>query len=420
MTIRGKEAKNEKRGIGGKIGLKGNERLVNLEINKIVPNPNQPRKKFNEDTIKELADSIKASEQLVPIIVSPLKDGRYLIVDGERRYRAAKNHLKLETMPVMVMPMSEEEIEINSLAVNVHRADLTYQEKEEYTQKLYRRLRTVDKVALRTGWSHKTVMYYLTGYNTRRDLVTRVTIKLPEDISTLVFDETQRLKDNPQARAEFIQMVDEERDGLKVNRDHLQRYSKIYAKADRDIQEKIYTGELTFQEAEKIINTIKNAEQKKGGPIAEEHKARLLEFFEDEKKEQARLDKFNQEVAEQIAQGNLEPKVSDRTKDLQRMHKQTDRYGMIRHSLRDVVIAHDIHFKAQYDDPDAMAQTQRMVMEVLKHVGSELNCSEEKRITELQEFSEYYEIVQKICGLMRPLVENEIKNSKTIDIQNLR
>ena len=65
------------------------EKELTLPIDKIEPNPDQPRNQFDEDTLQELADSIKQYGMLQPILVTP-KDDFYEIIAGERRWRAAK------------------------------------------------------------------------------------------------------------------------------------------------------------------------------------------------------------------------------------------------------------------------------------------------------------------------------------------
>ena len=65
------------------------EKELTLPIDKIEPNPDQPRSQFDEDTLQELADSIKQYGMLQPILVTP-RDDFYEIIAGERRWRAAK------------------------------------------------------------------------------------------------------------------------------------------------------------------------------------------------------------------------------------------------------------------------------------------------------------------------------------------
>ena len=59
-------------------------------VSKIYPNPNQPRKNFDEQALRELSDSIKKHGVIMPIVVNDDHNGRYMIIAGERRYRATK------------------------------------------------------------------------------------------------------------------------------------------------------------------------------------------------------------------------------------------------------------------------------------------------------------------------------------------
>lgn len=88
----------------------------------IEPNREQPRKKFDEDALQELADSIKQYGVLQPLLVSDKKD-YYEIVAGERRWRAAKL-AGLKEVPVVVRELSTQEIVEISLIENIQREDL--------------------------------------------------------------------------------------------------------------------------------------------------------------------------------------------------------------------------------------------------------------------------------------------------------
>ncbi|MBQ3493807.1 MAG: ParB/RepB/Spo0J family partition protein [Clostridia bacterium] len=94
-----------------------------IDINKVKPNPNQPRKNFNEEALNELAASIKTHGVIQPIIVNDNKDGEYLIIAGERRYRASKL-LGLETIPCIVKNYTERQIKEISIIENLQREDL--------------------------------------------------------------------------------------------------------------------------------------------------------------------------------------------------------------------------------------------------------------------------------------------------------
>lgn len=100
-------------------GLKADSRLP---IQSIVPNPNQPRKKFDPEALTELADSIKQNGILQPILVRKERD-KYEIVAGERRYQAAKL-AKLKEVPVVIRDVSDEEILQLALIENLQRSNL--------------------------------------------------------------------------------------------------------------------------------------------------------------------------------------------------------------------------------------------------------------------------------------------------------
>jgi len=104
-----------------KSNLSKEENLM-ININEIEPNRNQPRKVFDEDTLEELAASIKQYGMIQPIVVKK-KDDYYEIIAGERRWRAAKI-AGLKDIPVIIKEYSENEILEISLIENIQREDL--------------------------------------------------------------------------------------------------------------------------------------------------------------------------------------------------------------------------------------------------------------------------------------------------------
>ncbi|MFA5570403.1 MAG: ParB/RepB/Spo0J family partition protein [Sphaerochaetaceae bacterium] len=97
--------------------------LILLEINKIRPNMEQPRKKFDQETLAELAASIRHQGILQPLLVEKLSDDEFMIVAGERRYRAALE-VGLEKVPVIVKTFNAvQRLEV-SLIENIQRENL--------------------------------------------------------------------------------------------------------------------------------------------------------------------------------------------------------------------------------------------------------------------------------------------------------
>lgn len=105
-----------------------------IDINKIEPNNNQPRKNFNEDKIHELAESIKQHGLIEPLIVQKGKKGFYTIIAGERRWRAARE-AGVKEIPVVVKDYSDQQVMEIALIENIQREDLNaIEEAEAYDQ----------------------------------------------------------------------------------------------------------------------------------------------------------------------------------------------------------------------------------------------------------------------------------------------
>jgi hypothetical protein len=101
----------------------GGEGLREIPVDLISPNPRQPRRAFDEAALAELAESIRARGLLQPIVVRGLPGGRYELVAGERRLRAARM-AELETIPAMVRDADERDQLDMALAENMARVDL--------------------------------------------------------------------------------------------------------------------------------------------------------------------------------------------------------------------------------------------------------------------------------------------------------
>ena len=94
-----------------------------LRLSQIVPNREQPRKKFDDDALRELSESIKEHGVIQPLLVRPLNDGTYQIVAGERRWRASRL-AGLERVPVVIKEFSDPEVQEIALIENLQREDL--------------------------------------------------------------------------------------------------------------------------------------------------------------------------------------------------------------------------------------------------------------------------------------------------------
>ena len=134
------------------------DRVQKIDLSDIQTNPNQPRKNFAEDSIIELSESIKVYGLLQPIIVTSANKGKYEIIAGERRYRAAKQ-AGLKEMPVLVRSHKElEKLEIG-LVENVQRVDLSPLEQAISIARLNEEFNIdIKEIAKRLGKAHTTIV----------------------------------------------------------------------------------------------------------------------------------------------------------------------------------------------------------------------------------------------------------------------
>jgi ParB family transcriptional regulator, chromosome partitioning protein len=99
------------------------EELRNLPVDLIVPNPDQPRRRFDEDGLVSLSESIRERGVLQPVLVRPLASGSYELIAGERRWRAA-TLAGMQTMPAIVRPHTDAATLELALIENMAREDL--------------------------------------------------------------------------------------------------------------------------------------------------------------------------------------------------------------------------------------------------------------------------------------------------------
>lgn len=154
------------RGLGalidiGSVSTSGSSSINEVEITLIYPNPNQPRTHFDEESLTELANSIRELGVISPVTLRKNDDETYLIIAGERRFRAAKS-IGLTSIPAYVKTAADEEVMEMALIENIQREDLNaieialtfYRLMEEY--KL-----TQDRLSDRVGKKRATIANYL-------------------------------------------------------------------------------------------------------------------------------------------------------------------------------------------------------------------------------------------------------------------
>ncbi|MEW5975288.1 MAG: ParB/RepB/Spo0J family partition protein [Acidobacteriota bacterium] len=150
--------------------------LQEIDLDLLRPNPYQPRQVFDPDKLDELARSIQSHGLVQPIVARPI-GGRYEIIAGERRWRAAQK-LGLSSVPVLLKQVSDEHLLETSLIENIQRENLNPMEEARAYQRLAEELQlTQEQVAQRTGKERSTVANFMR------------LLRLPDDLQRWVEEE---------------------------------------------------------------------------------------------------------------------------------------------------------------------------------------------------------------------------------------
>lgn len=210
---------------GGKSQNSAKTGITELLTGDIITNPNQPRKLFAKDALNELAASIEEKGILQPIVVRPIGGGKYELVAGERRYRAAKQ-IRMETVPVVIREIKDDEVLELALIENIQRQDLNpIEEALAYKELLSRFQYTQDELAKRIGKDRSSIA------NTLRLL------KLPDKIRDFVINNQITM-----GHARAILGIDDKQMQIEV-------------------AHKIVENHISVREAEALIKRLKESEQ---------------------------------------------------------------------------------------------------------------------------------------------------------------
>lgn len=132
-------------------------KVIKVDIDKIFPNPYQPRKNFDEDALRDLSSSIAQFGVLQPLLVAPAEDGRFMLIAGERRLRASKL-AELKEVPVIVSEYTSQQIAEIALIENLQREGLHFLEEAEGYEKLIKEFNlTQEAMAARVGKKQSTI-----------------------------------------------------------------------------------------------------------------------------------------------------------------------------------------------------------------------------------------------------------------------
>ena len=237
--------------------------VTELEINKIYPNPNQPRKHFDEEALRELASSIKTHGVIQPLVVNKENDG-YMIIAGERRWRASKQ-AGLEKVPVVIKNYTEKQVKEISIIENLQREDLNPIEAARAIKQLMDEYNlTQEVVSDRIGKSRSNIANTLRLLSLYPDV-----IKMVEDgklssghaRSLVVIDDVN----------EQLRLAKKAVDGKLSVRD-LEKAVKAYLNPDREKKVKVNEQSLELKE---LIHDMQRVFATKVSAIGNDNKGRI-------------------------------------------------------------------------------------------------------------------------------------------------
>ena len=227
------------------------EKVEELQLDEIRPNPYQPRKNFDEENLKDLSDSIRKNGVFQPIIVRKSSVMGYEIIAGERRFRASKLAGK-DSIPAIVRAIDDEQMMEVAVLENLQREDLSPLEEAEAYNTLMKNLKiTQSELSERLGKSRPYIANYLRLLDLPREVKAFVqdgklsmgqarTLLALKDKDKLVELAKKTVKENYTVR-QLEQIVNDMNGKKKVKKDRKKKLSPYLLQSQDRLQEKFGT-----------------------------------------------------------------------------------------------------------------------------------------------------------------------------------
>ena len=227
------------------------EKVEELQLDEIRPNPYQPRKNFAEENLKDLSDSIRKNGVFQPVIVRKSSVMGYEIIAGERRFRASKLAGK-DSIPAIVRAIDDEQMMEVAVLENLQREDLSPLEEAEAYSTLMKNLKiTQSELSERLGKSRPYIANYLRLLDLPREVKTFVqdgklsmgqarTLLALKDKDKLVELAKKTIKENYTVR-QLEQIVNDMNGKKKVKKDRKKKLSPYLLQSQDRLQEKFGT-----------------------------------------------------------------------------------------------------------------------------------------------------------------------------------
>ncbi len=214
--------------------------LRTINVSDILANFYQPRTKFDKDKTKELTESILGNGLVNPITVRKWKDKRYMIVSGERRWRAHKV-ADIKTIPCVVKEYkSDGQFMVESLIENLHRDDLSPTEKGKFAQRIMKEegIISVNELGRRLSVNAVTLGYWMEDVRYREKTKSKADHTLIRATRGLEENEREKVIEFAEKKGIASRKMDEE-------------FVPVYKKADEPTKKALLSGKISVEEAKK-------------------------------------------------------------------------------------------------------------------------------------------------------------------------
>lgn len=230
------------------------EQITEIDVDKIKTNPEQPRKEFDKERIQELADSIKSTGLINPIQLKKNKDNSYSLICGERRLKAHKL-LKLKKIKAIIKSYNSKNQElIESLIENLHRANLTSVERENFIYKLWKtgNFKSRNKLGYKLGYKPTLISEIILAKELRDRL------NIDKNISTRVLIDLKRVK-NTNNQKTILKNIKKN----KIQKSKIREYINIFNSSAEDVKQALLRDKITPKQAENLKKITNNSQRKK-------------------------------------------------------------------------------------------------------------------------------------------------------------
>lgn len=226
----------------------------NVDVDKIRPNPSQPRESFERESIQELAESIKQGGVIQPIIIR-MNGATYEIIAGERRWRATQI-AGLKQIPALIKQVSDNRVLLESLVENLHRLDLTDIERENAVHELWINkeklgIETQVELARTLGLKPDKISDDIEAWEARH------VMGMPLDVSTRTISRTRGLE--PKVRKRIVDKVSRS----QFRASDVDIIAKVIRKAPESIKRELLRAKprITPKIAESIVEKLESKEE---------------------------------------------------------------------------------------------------------------------------------------------------------------